>query len=209
MLNIPLYLPMEYTTGDIIYQYRIIGNIWRVGEMFGISGQKIHSILKKEGVVMRKYWTDGELDELKNLYEFGFKSGDGKLDNFCKKINKAKPIVCRMARRLKLNTKQGREKTQEVIDRQTLLVKKWHAENEHPKGMLGKTHTELNKKKQANRMKEMWEDPGSIVNSKEYRQILRDRTSAQLNLRLKNSPSSQYSRVRRGMVEIGKKTYEK
>src|SRR3990167_4727338 len=76
----------------------------------------------------------------------------------------------------------------------------------HPRGMLGKKHTEETLKIMAEKSKEMWKNPKCKLNSKEYRQLLSDRAS--------RSPQAfggillrggGYSRGRIGKYDIGNK----
>lgn len=47
----------------------------------------------------------------------------------------------------------------------------------HPRGMLGKSHTEINKDKMGRRSKNMWADPDNVLNSQEYRASISSRNS--------------------------------
>ena len=85
----------------------------------------------------------------------------------------------------------------------SITNKKWIKENGHPRGMLGKTHSEDLKKKMSERSKKMWQDPNSILNSLEYRQRVSNRMSKLMNYRLKNSASSIYSKSKKGTISIG------
>lgn len=78
-------------------------------------------------------------------------------------------------------------------------TKKWIKENGHPRGMLGKTHTDENKRKFSIRSKKMWADPKSKVNSEEHKQKQSDRMSKWQQSR---TPNNNYSRTKRGVVNV-------
>lgn len=56
-------------------------------------------------------------------------------------------------------------------------IGKW-TRNPHPKGMLGKNHTEENKAKQSDVSKAMWKDPNHVFHSEEFKQRQSDRAVA-------------------------------
>jgi hypothetical protein len=96
--------------------------------------------------------------------------------------------------------------TDEKKKKHSKYQKEWIKKNGHPKGMLGKKHSEENKAKTSEKSKEMWSNPKSVVNTNQHRQILSDRASKQSNLRLEKNSSSIYSRSKKGTITIGGKT---
>lgn len=197
------------TDEEIINSYLNTKSVWETGKIFNISGQKVHYILKKHNVKpigsTVKNWTDTEIEELKILYS-EFLCGDGKLNKFCEKYKKVKSIVCQKAKKLGLTRRQrkcGELQTKRNVD----LIIKFHKNNPHPKGMLGKTHTDENKLKQSQYSKKRWSDPNNILNSKEFRQRKSDISSKNMEIQMKNKPETLYSRVKHGMVTIGDKTF--
>jgi hypothetical protein len=90
-------------------------------------------------------------------------------------------------------------KTPEQKEQQIKASKEWHKNNEHPKGMLGKTHSDINKEKQSERLKKRWNDKDNKLNSKEYRQLLSDRMS---NMQKTGKMRVGYSRGRQGKYNI-------
>ena len=61
----------------------------------------------------------------------------------------------------------------------------WHKKNPHPRGMLGKTHSEPFKKEMSKRLKKAWKDPNHKFNSEEFRDNLSERMSSQMVKRIK------------------------
>jgi len=86
-------------------------------------------------------------------------------------------------------------------------AKKWYAKNDHPKGMLGKNHSEESKLMMGEASKKMWQNPNITQHSKEYRQGLSDRFSKAMIKRLEENPSNVYSRVKSGKITIEDRTF--
>lgn len=97
-------------------------------------------------------WTDAEVDLLRAEYEGKSFSEDIDLDGLAAVLGRHKTNVSRKARELGLTDIRRRVKkfrlqdcalSGEQLSRATSArVKKWMAENEHPRGMLGKKHTQ-------------------------------------------------------------------
>jgi len=80
-------------------------------------------------------------------------------------------------------------------------AKKYIKENGHPRGMLGKHHSEKMKKQMSKRLRVEWADQSSAFNSKSFRQGLSDRQSKAMTKRVKNKGSI-YSRANVGWYKI-------
>lgn len=78
---------------------------------------------------------------MKDVYASGILQGDGKLDALAKELGVLKSNLVRKAKTLEL-TSTGRKTTPEKAKATGLHIKEWLASNEHPKGFLGKTHSE-------------------------------------------------------------------
>ena len=126
--------------------YAKLGSVWKVGAIMGISGQRIHSKLYKLGLTKPiRVWTKEEQDLVIDLYKSGMVRGDGKLDALAKKINRTKNFICRYARTHGL-TDPSRDVTEEFKLARSERHKEWHKNNEHPRGMAGKEHSDEVKK---------------------------------------------------------------
>lgn len=191
----------------IINDYSETKSIWKVGKMNDLTGQRVHSILNKNGIDTsnKSKWTKEQEAELVKMYNLGFMFGDNTLNLFCEKHNKLKSNVCRKAKLLGLKTSNSREFTQQAKDRISFNSKKWIKEKGHPKGFLNSKHSEVSKKIMSESSKRMWQNPESIVNSNEHRQQLSDRASKSMVKRLSNSSGNMYSRTKNGTIEIGGK----
>ena len=83
-------------------------------------------------------------------------------------------------------------------------TKKWQLENGHPKGFKGKSRSDKEKQQISINSKAMWKNKDSKVNTEDFRQMLSDRASVQMNQR---SVESMYSRAKKGRAVIGGKDY--
>lgn len=111
------------------------------------------------------------------------------------KIGKKRP---EQALVMKRNHDQGKflmdDKRKKAISERT---KKRLKEKGHPKGMLGKKHSNEFSKIMSERVTKMWQDPNCVLNSSEYRQKLSDRQSKFMRERMKNNTNI-YSNAKRG-----------
>jgi hypothetical protein len=187
----------------IIKLYQELKSVWKVGEILGHTGQYVHTYLNKKGIDTKKpkEFTDEQIEELINIYK-NFKYGDGKIDKFCLKYNKSRQNVSRKARRLGLTTR-SRENCDEHKEKISKIRHDWYLNNEHPKGMKGKTHTEKVKKILSDNSKKMWADKDCYLNSKEYRDILSERAS---KLQSVGIFRNRYSRGKQGTYDINGKS---
>lgn len=125
--------------------------------------------------------------------------------------------VCRAARRLGLTDitrpvkklkqvslfPESRAKYFSDEDRRNAQInatKKWHTEHEHPKGMLGKTHSEEVRKRMSENMKRRWKNPNDP-----FHKVDREKQSANQSKRmverLKENNRNIYSNARGGKRE--------
>lgn len=191
----------------IISDYYKLNNVWKVGELNGLTGQKIHSILKKNNINTsnKNKWTDDQINELIEIYKSNFNYGSNVLNDFCEKHNKLKPNVCRKAKLLGLETKRNRDFSDESKNKVSINSKKWIKEKGHPKGFLNGKHSNESKKLMSEASINMWKNPESKVNTKEHRQKLSDKFSKLINMRLNTNTGNIYSRSKKGTIEIGGK----
>ena len=132
------------TIEDLEESYLRLKSVWKVAKEFGMSGQSVHRRLEKLNTVIQKNnYTEREVRMIKNFYETGFLCGE--LKDFCKSIDRPISGVSRFARKHKL-TNSKRKNTEDFKTNVGIRQKKYIKENGHPRGMLGKTHTEENRK---------------------------------------------------------------
>jgi len=174
-----------YNEKKIIESYRELKNIWKVGEVFGMKGQKIHYILKKHNIdtSQRGAWTDDETKLLIELYANEFLCGDNSLESFCKKINKLKSNVCRKAKNLGLDTSRKRKFSEDKSKRISQRAIERIKTKGHPKGMLGKNHTQETKDNQSVISINRWLN---LSEEEKSNQILKSQKTKSLNGNLVN-----------------------
>lgn len=93
-------------------------------------------------------------------------------------IGKKRPIHSKI---LKDGYASGRIKsyrrTKEQRENTGLQIKEYIRINGHPRGMLGKKHSEEFKKSMSVRVKKLWETPNFYLNSQEYKQKVSDKST--------------------------------
>jgi hypothetical protein len=191
----------------IIQDYSVTKNIWKTGEMNNLTGQRVHTILNKNGVntSIDGLWSELQINELIEIYKSNFNYGSNVLNDFCNKHNKIKSNVCRKAKLLGLETKRNRNFSDESKNKASISSKKWIKEKGHPKGFLNSKHSDKSKKLMSESSIKMWKNPKSKVNTKEYRQKLSDKFSKLINMRLNSNTGNIYSKSKKGTIEIGGK----
>lgn len=138
-------------------------------------GQNLQAPLVLDG------WTAEEIEELRAAYA----STRPHLDSLAKKLGRLKTNICRKARELGLTDKTRSKRPRQLglklnyfpppgsPEHSSLVsarMKKWHKENAHPRGMLGKKHTPDVLKKISEASSKSWSNPKSKLNSEEAAQ---------------------------------------
>ena len=190
----------------LIKSYERLNNIWLVGEEVGLCGQSVWERLKRLDKItnttrnVKNKFEDWDI--LKEKYSDAVKEKDG-LKKLALQLGRTKNFLCRKAKELGI-TDIKRDKQEHIGEILSVRMKDFLKENEHPKGMLGKKHTEENKKLYSERSKLRWADPNYILNGDEYRQKLSDRMIKSNSFRNNANP---YSRGKRGWVDIAGKNH--
>ena len=127
---------------EIIKSYQKTNSVWKTAKEVGLCGQSVHERLKSLGLNNhRRIFTEEEKKELKKVYEKGFLYGDKDLKELSKKLNRTVPFLSRQAKMMGL-TNNHRKRNKNVCTEIGKRTKLWIKENGHPKGMLGKKHTQ-------------------------------------------------------------------
>lgn len=103
--------------------------------------------------------------------------------------------------------KQMGPKDKKARENLSIKTKAWIKEKGHPKGMLGKKHTDEAKKITSISAINMWKNPESKVNSEKNKLNRSITATININKRLKDKPESIYSRSKKGKIEIGGKVF--
>ena len=135
------------TDQQILDAYNKVHNVWKAGELLGMSGQSVHERLKRLGVNLNnRPFSENDFLILKEFYTtHELKRGSGELQEIADKLGRTKQFISRKAKQLGL-TKQNRSLTEKNIRIVGQKVKEYIKNNGHPKGMLGKHHTDEIKK---------------------------------------------------------------
>ena len=99
----------------------------------------IDRVYKIRAETIKKLWTPIELEYLKSYYKKTSVS-DFNLNELSEFLGRHKATVCVKAKELGLTNKSRKNSNSHKLASGNGM-KKWHSENEHPKGMLGKNHS--------------------------------------------------------------------
>ncbi len=98
-------------------------------------------------------WLPLDNEILRASYEEAVSAGD--LAGLAARMGRTKAFICRKARDLGL-TKRGRPPVAEQRAAASDRMKKWHVENEHPKGFSGHTHDQSSRARMCSASVAMW-----------------------------------------------------
>jgi hypothetical protein len=188
----------------LISNYDELRNVWKVGERMGVSGQRVHYILTREGKINKMNYLS-EADKGFLAQNYNKYREENKLCELATLLNRTPQFISRHAKKMGLTERGKRPVAQWVKDRQSELMKLRIAKNGHPKAMLGKKHSEDFKKGASIRSLAMWANPDAKVNTPEFRQQKSDKMMKWQNER--KDSGNNYNRVKRGTIEIGGKTF--
>jgi len=133
------------TDAEIREAYLSSGSLVKAAEVLGMCAQSVHERCVRMGINKKvNLFTDADMDKVKKVYKEGFLYGDGKLNNLAKHLGRTKHFICRKAKSAGL-TNEKRKSCDKAKSKSSKISKEWHKENEHPKGMLGKVHTQKTK----------------------------------------------------------------
>lgn len=121
--------------------YLETGSVWKTAERFGMCGQSVHERVSAMGIVQSDAYTPEVQEKISKFYAGDFKKGD--LEIFCKANGLLKPNVSRWARERGL-TRASRKISKSVCAEMSIRQKALLEKIGHPKGMLGKKHTQEN-----------------------------------------------------------------
>lgn len=187
---------------DVISLYKEIKNVWKVAELLNTTGQIIHKVLTENGEIEKmNYFTK---EDERFLYANYKKYRDvGQLQILANEMKRTKQFIARKAKLLRLtdtNDKISMKPFAKIISQK---AKKRFNKQPHPRGMLGKKHSEETKIKFSERSIRMWNNPNAKLRSEEHRQIKSDNMA---KLQASGKLTNQYSRAKSGTITIGGKT---
>jgi len=122
--------------------YKETGSIWAVAGRYDMCGQSVHERLTKIGIIESNAYTTDQKKVIREFYKTGFKKGN--FSAFCK-LNGLLPTSASRWARSEGLTDVSREYSPEVAAKMGRRVSAQWANGNHPKGMLGKHHSEATK----------------------------------------------------------------
>lgn len=149
--RITLSLPSDE---EIITAYEELRSCWKVGKLFGVSGQAIHARLQALGRSNPiNVFTEDEKERL--VHDYNAYVADGRLADLASEMGRTKQFLCRQAGKLGLTNKR-RPTPQHEREANSQRAKRWHSENPHPRGALGLVHTQEARAKIGAKTKATW-----------------------------------------------------
>jgi hypothetical protein len=165
------------TNEQILESYKKFNSIWKVADELGMCGQSVHERLKRMEIKLNNpKMLDEEKKLIFDLYNKGFKTGDGQLEKLSKKINRTIPLISRYAKSMNL-TNYNRNLSQTIKNNISKKNKELIKKNGHPKGFLNHTHNNETRKKIAEKSTLFW----MRITKKEYNDLLIKRAKAMVN----------------------------
>ena len=184
-------------------KYQELGNVWKVGEYFGFSGQAVYSALKEAGYIRPKnVFTEGDMQTLRENYKEYRKRGE--LQKLADLLGRTKQFICRKAKELGLTGdlekyEFSEEKRKELSEQAKEKIRKYG----HPRGARGLVHTEEAKQKMSEASKRYWEEHFDELHTQEMRKKRSDDTMR----RNSSGDMGTQSRSLVKEVEVGGKTF--
>lgn len=171
---------MKCTVEALRDAYQSTGSVWKAGEILGMTGQMVSYYMEKNGIerTTNPQLTDADKDLIRNYYETTHKD-DFDLDALAKTLGRTKQFICRHARKLGL-TDRSRVPSKEVRTATSARMKNQWKEQPHPRGNLGKKHSDEALEKISTGSKRAWATSkafGIGHMSPENRQRISDRAS--------------------------------
>jgi hypothetical protein len=146
--------PLKATDAQIVAAYSEHGSVWRAATALGMCGQSVHERLVKLGAITpMNIFSDAEKAVLVAQYEEA--ANNGQLAELAKAMCRTKPFICRQARALGLTNKRRTKKYLSEVA--SAAAKAWHQAHEHPRGMLGKKHSDATREAMSRFQTARWE----------------------------------------------------
>jgi len=183
----------EERVNEIVSLYDELGSVWAVAKAIGRCGQSVHEVLERRGIIKKQnIFTESDYEFLKD--NFLSYRADGNLQGLADIMGRTKPFICRKAKDLGLTSIKRTHSAKYKAACKERDKGKWN-NKPHPRGMLGKKHSEEVVADMRIRFSEQWNNPYFIGNSPEYKKAQSDRASESM---AKRDKSTNYSRTKKG-----------
>lgn len=143
----------------LIESYSRLKSVWKVGKEVGLCGQSVQERLKRLNLTKSCAYKPEEIQSVKDLYSSGFQRGDGKTDKLCVSSGMPKWKISTIAKKLGLSSR-NRQICDKSCDLMSDRMKSYIQKKGHPRGMLGKTHSDEYKQECKRRQTE-WSEKAS------------------------------------------------
>lgn len=174
-----------------------------------------------------KAYTNEEIEQIKIAYLSNRENPNGWLRELSVGLNRPEGNLSRYARKLGLTNRNRRQpdkicincgksfytsipnqkscsvKCGVIVGSRKRVGRHIWVDKLHPRGMLGKHHSEKYCKEISERVRGEWANPDSKLNSEENKQKSSDRMKIMMSNQLKNNPQNIYSRTIKGWRTIG------
>jgi hypothetical protein len=133
--------------------YERHGSIYKVADELDMTPQAVHYWLKKFGAdTALNVFTDA--DRARLLAEYEHHANAGTIQELAVSMGRTRQFLCRQAKALGL-TRYGRQRPYQS-EAASISARERIAKNGHPRGMLGKKHTEATKAVVSERSRQSW-----------------------------------------------------
>jgi hypothetical protein len=133
---------MKASDGEVIAAYERTNSVWKAATLLGMCGQSVHERLVRLGSIKPlRIFSVEEAEMLRQQYEAA--ASAGRLADLAAVMGRTTQFICRKARELRLTDPRRRKAY--LAERSSAAFKAWRAANEHPRGMLGKKHSDAAK----------------------------------------------------------------
>lgn len=180
-----------------------------IGEVMGRTRFAVRARITRLGISKRHLWSPDEEASLVELYRSGKPL---RLDEFAERMGRDKSNVCRKAASLGLEINRNRPvvehrkvrvpKYKDPVERRaatSLLQKEWYRNNPHPRGMLGKKHSDESKRKMGEVSSERWQSMAKEDQEKQIMKALKTKVERYGSI----APNVKRGSWRAGWREIG------
>lgn len=186
---------MKATLQQLAESYSRTHSVWKTAQEFGMAGGSVHERLARAGLIVKPVFTEAHRIVIATAYQEGFKSGDGTLDRLAAETGHLKSNICRLARSMGL-TNPKRAITKALSDKLQGKLKTRNATIGHPKGMLGKRHTDQVKTSIGAKSKANWHSRTQQENANIVMKAMKTRVS-------KGIPFNAHGSWKAAWVEVG------
>lgn len=139
---------MKATLEQLLVSYARTGSVWETAKEFGMCGQSVHERLQKAGFkdFKNRPITPAEESAIRQAYARPDFYEAELLGALAKSLGRTKALICKHAERWGLTNICHKKSLDQTAKNRARLKDQWK-HTPHPRGMLGKKHTDLSRAK--------------------------------------------------------------